>query len=362
MLAVAAAFAAAAAAACARADAGPATKDGGKLARDASTSSSAAERPPFETAVAPADPCAWVPAAEVEAIVGPLAGAPVRVRPGQRPRPDPAGEGCMYTLAERPRTGLGTVTLSVLLQGATIADLQTLTTHALMGAPSAPAADSAAGEIRARGWDHESRIGLGYLARVGHVGVRLDLGTIELPGDRIRRLAARVRDQVADRPFADPGDPELAAVMAEAGDSPEPLPSTPDPCALLTRAEAEAVLGKLAVPPYRSTGSSPLWQAGGDGCSYFTGNHRVLSIKPTLANGRSLFRLAVATGRVAANATGVETAASDTLDGPWDDVMQGADGTLRVLKGDRMLEVVWQTSAVDQAGAVRLAAYAAQRL
>jgi hypothetical protein len=73
--------------------------------------------------------------------------------------------------------------------------------------------------------------------------------------------------------------------------------------------------------------------------------------------------MAVGTSGVAANATGaVDGMAADTLEGPWDDVMQDTYGTLRFLKGDRMLEVVWRTSRADQAGAVTLAGKAAERL
>jgi hypothetical protein len=54
--------------------------------------------------------------------------------------------------------------------------------------------------------------------------------------------------------------------------------------------------------------------------------------------------------------------AADTLEGPWDDVMQDMYGKLRFLKGDRMLEMVWVTSDADRAGALRLAATALGRL
>jgi hypothetical protein len=66
---------------------------------------------------------------------------------------------------------------------------------------------------------------------------------------------------------------------------------------------------------------------------------------------------------MAASATGVdEHLAADTLEGPWDDVMQDMHGTLRFLKGDRLLEVTWVSSSTDRAGALRLAATAVGRL
>src|SRR5688500_18650861 len=73
-------------------------------------------RPPFELAKAPDDPCQWLSADEVQAILGGFSAPPVRVRPGQDPSPDPYGTGCLYTLALQPRMGKGTVVLSVALQ------------------------------------------------------------------------------------------------------------------------------------------------------------------------------------------------------------------------------------------------------
>jgi hypothetical protein len=169
---------------------------------------------------------------------------------------------------------------------------------------------------------------------------------------------------MADRPFANRVDPFLDSLRKAKGSPAEPPPQGPDPCALLTRAEAEAVLGPLTVPPYRSAGDSPLWDANGESCSYFTGNgHRALTIWPTLSQGQMTFRMAAGMGAAAATVTGVDAGmAADTLDGPWDDVMQDMHGMLRFLKGDRMLEVTWVTSNADRAGALRLSAIALGRL
>ena len=73
--------------------------------------------------------------------------------------------------------------------------------------------------------------------------------------------------------------------------------------------------------------------------------------------------MAAGIGGVVANVTGVDAGvAADTLEGPWDDVMQDMHGMLRFLKGDRMLEMTWVTSSADRAGALRLAANALGRL
>ena len=320
-------------------------------------------RPPFELAQAPDDPCKWLSPEETQAILGSFSAPPVRVRPGQNPSPDPHGTGCLYTLAVQPQMGTGTVTLSVALHGGEAADLVSAASASLFGvAPgSTAAADSAAASS---GWDHQTRLGTTYLARIGHIGVQVDRGTFEIPDEKARRLAAAARDKMADRPFANPVDPFLDSLRKAEGSPVQPPPQGPDPCALLTRAEAEAVLGPLAVPPYRSAGDSPLWDPYGESCSYFTGKgHRALTIRPTWSQGQMTFRMGAGVGAVVANVSGVDAGmAADTLEGPWDDAMQDVHGMLRFLKGDRMLEVTWVPSNTDRAGALRLAATALGRL
>lgn len=320
--------------------------------------------PPFDVAKAPDDPCQWLSADEVQAILGSFNAPPVRVRPGfENPSPDPYGTGCLYTLPLRPQMGTGTVTLSVALQSGAHADLASAAFKSLFSSFGA-APDTVTRSASQSGWDHETRLGTTYLARIGHIGVQVDRGTFEIPEEKAKQLAVAVRDKMADRPFANPVDPMLDSVLKMAGSPNRPPAQGPDPCALLTRAEAEAVLGPLTVPPYRSASGSPLWDAYGDSCSYFTGNgHRALTIMPIWSQGKVTFQMAAGMGGLAANMTGVdEGVAADTLEGPWDDVMQDMFGMLRFLKGDRMLEVTWVPSNTDRAGALRLAATALGRL
>lgn len=318
--------------------------------------------PPFELAQAPDSPCEWLSPEEVQAILGRFSAPPVRVRPNQNPTPDANGTGCLYTLALQPQLGTGSVTLSVALHSGGAADLVSAASASLFGV--APTPTGKLSDSARSGWDHETRLGTTYLARIGHIGVQVDRGTLEIPEEKARQLAAAARDKMADRPFANPVDPWLDSLRRMEGSPAEPPPQGPDPCALLTRAEAEAVLGPLTVPPYRSAGDTPLWDANGESCSYFTGNgHRALTIRPTLSEGRMTFRMAAGMGAVAANATRLdEGMAADTLEGPWDDVMQDMHGMLRFLKGDRMLEMTWVSSNADRAGALTLAAAAVGRL
>jgi hypothetical protein len=150
------------------------------------------------------------------------------------------------------------------------------------------------------------------------------------------------------------------------GGEPEPPPSGPDPCGLLSRAEAEAVLGKLVVEPYRSSGNTPLVDPHGNGCTYFTSGHHALVLMPHWDDGKIMFGMARGAGGLVGSVLprlGPDGESADTLDGPWDDVAaNGTTGDLYFLKGDRMLELTYLTSSTDAAGALRLATLALERL
>jgi hypothetical protein len=324
------------------------------------------------TAAAPADACAWLPAAEVAAIVGPLAGEPVVVRSIEQPDPDPRGAACRYALAETPRVGVGAVVLQVDLSGAVIQERvgasmtesfrQTVQADMDAAGVAAPVA-----KAPPPGWDRVGKLWTGFntfSGRIGHVAVQAASLTPELPAERTAALATRVRDVIPDLPFPVPPDPDLERIARAAG---RPLDSErvgPDPCALLSPAEAEAVLGKLVVPPYRSAGDSPLALKSGDSCTYLTAGHRAFTIMPHWDSGKMLFRMAKGVGGVVGRVAPDDTAAAaDTLEGPWEEAAaNGSTGQMFFLKNDRMLEIIFVTSSTDRVGALRLARTAMEKL
>ena len=188
----------------------------------------------------------------------------------------------------------------------------------------------------------------------------------DVPRAKLAALAARARDRVPDLPFPLPADPILEELKRMDGGEPEPPPSGPDPCGLLTRAEAEEVLGKLLVEPYRSNENTPLADPHGAGCTYYTARHRTLVLKPHWDSGRMMFGMARNLGGAVASAlpeAGPDRESSDTLDGPWDEAAgSGTTGDLYFLKGDRMLELGYLTSSTGPDGAARLARIAVERL
>lgn len=81
-----------------------------------------------------------------------------------------------------------------------------------------------------------------FAGRVGHIGVTVAGAGWWAPHPSMpAAIGARVRDRIPDLPFLHSRSPR--------GGQPGP---GPDPCSLLTRAEAETVLGTLVAAPSRS--------------------------------------------------------------------------------------------------------------
>jgi len=322
---------------------------------------------PERTATRPASPCGWLPAGEVEAVVGTLSGPP-RKHEG----------GCFYplpvdsiTLARRAkvrqveaalaRAGMksdwpaepedtGGVLIHVRVGiGAEerASELGLATLGSWVGDDSLLAAQQAGD-----GWDYRRRM-IGkpnFWGRAGTLMVIVEGGTYGMDDSVLATLAGRVRDRIPDLPYMEP-----SAAASE--------PSDPDPCAVLSRDEAEAVLGRLVVAPYRVREGGALADPGGRSCAYYTGRHRALVLTPHFADGAGEMRFVRARGGLGAVGVVDRAAdAADTLEGPWDEVAIGVDGQLAMLTGDRMLEVGFLTSSTDITGAIRLARAALPRL
>jgi hypothetical protein len=333
------------------------------------------------TAAAPATACGWVTAEEVQQLVGPLAGSPI-----------PAGQECRYPLKlsdslrtamlemrESDRKVFGkaregsnpdsvALVVTVDLSGGVLGERATGIAGDMMaqqlssGTSGEPVADTSKAEQKAKpaGWDVAGGSGVvwpGFSGRVGHVAVSVytDVMLDLVPEKKMESLATRIRNRMPDRPYAtdhQPGDAEMLTAIAGR-----------DPCSLLTRAEAEAVLGKLLIAPYRSAQESPLAFGRGTSCAYYTAGHHVLVVSPVWADGSTDFGMLRGVGNLVGMAVSDREAESaDTLEGPWDASAISLDGQLAVLKGDRLLQIGYLTSSTDAAGAVRLARVALERL
>jgi hypothetical protein len=131
---------------------------------------------------------------------------------------------------------------------------------------------------------------------------------------------------------------------------------------LLTRAEAEAVLGSLVAEPYRTREDTAVADPDGPGCAYETEGGKVLLLTPEWTYGKMILdteRLVGGLVRQVVDLPGVE---ADTLEGLWDDAVVGLSGDLVLRKGSRSLTIKYLNSSTDAAGAIRLSGPALTRL
>jgi hypothetical protein len=305
--------------------------------------------PGIQTQPLNADPCAWLPRAEVERLIGPLGSAPTRINDAEQfDRPNPQGSACLYQLAAHTEETPAFVAIGVVLDGVAAMEAGLGAGLSEMGLDSLGGSDD---RYRKRsGWDWKSGLpgGALFAARIGHLGVMSTVRAPRLSSEAVDSLAAAIRDRIPDLPFGEASSASAAAAAA-------------NPCALVTQQEAEAVLGTLLVAPYRSHESSPIAYANGPSCSFYTAGHHVLVLTPTSHDGKMIFNMMSGLTQNVSEKLGA-SAVDDTLDGPWDQTGRGIDGTLYVLKGDRLLAIQYRTSTTNLAGALRIAAAALPRL
>lgn len=301
--------------------------------------------PVVQAQIVPSDPCGWISQADAEKALGePLLRAPIRVRSAETPRAAPDGSACRYDLkSSGPLERNVAIELQPDESGVMQAAFMSLgrVEKELQGS-------EANGDTLLDGrWDFVSAIPGGLTAaKTGRIGV-LMITSLDVTRQGMA-LAGAIVDRIPDLPFAiDPADPAIR-------------PEGPDPCGLITRAEAEAVLGPLVVAPYRSRKSSALVYGSGPSCAYFTGKHRAIVVTPRWRNGPNMFQMLGSVSAVVAGTLG-DTAAPETIEGNWDQLATGQDGTLHVLKGEKMLSVRSKASAASYANAVQLARAALAR-
>jgi len=188
-----------------------------------------------------------------------------------------------------------------------------------------------------------------FHGKLGYMQVSVMVQEAAVSRDQTVALANTIRGKITDLPWP----------SERSG-----LPAGPDPCTLLTAQEAERVLGKLVVPPYRSDDGQPLAVENGDSCSYLTAGHHALVLHPTWEYGGTAYEATKMGGIVEKIAPTLHVDAADTLDdGPWEEAgASSLTGELYFLNGDRFLEVSYLTSTTDMNGAVGLARIALERL
>jgi hypothetical protein len=294
-------------------------------------------------------PCDWLTREEAKEMLPPLAGEPYLVTDSENVRADPSGRACAYPVTTA--RGIADVAIQVDPQGALHLESAT---DVMAGVVARELSEDGHGEApaaqqRTDGWDFAEWVVEQHSYRTGHLAIVIGDRATAMKDPAHDRIAAHLRGKIADKPFANPGsDPNAPGYE-------------PDPCELLTRAEAEAVLGPLAVAPYRSFKASALADGNGLSCTYYTAGHHTFVVRPTYYEGKEDFQMIAGLGGLLRSGVGGADE-GDLVDGPWDSATAGTAGELCVLKGDAMLTVVYRTSSTDIEGAAKLAAIAVPRL
>ena len=332
-------------------------------AHENTTRSSDTWKPSIRTASIPADPCDWIPVAEVEELMGKLA---------EPPRQE--DDGCRYTLAmpesvaekrqqanamrekmrEKFRQAFGDRATEPEQPNPILDTESDPRTYAVIitvdvSGQGAGDTEKVEGTAAAAGWDEARPGSYRFTGRAGHIWITVAGKAPDVPREQIPALAARVRDRIPNLPFAVTNPYQV--IQSTDG----------DPCSLLTRAEAEAVLGPLAIEPYRASSEWPPHAHGkGHACAYYTPGHRVFVLSPEWEGGAQSFKIEKGIGGLVAAVAGQE---SVVIKGPWDQAhISGTSGALLFLKGDRLLQVYYRTSRATRGDAVKLAALAMRRL
>jgi len=135
-----------------------------------------------------------------------------------------------------------------------------------------------------------------------------------------------------------------------------------DPCSLLPRPEAEAVLGRLATEPFRTREGTAEPDPDGPTCAYSTGAEKVFLLTPEWTYGRMNLDAERVVGGLVRQVADLPGVVADTLEGSWDDAVVGMSGELVFQKGTRSLTVAYLESSTDASGAIRLSEKALVRL
>ncbi len=297
------------------------------------------------------DPCSLVPPEDAKRLLGPLSGAPYRGVSADDTTPSSDGHACVYPLVPREKVAEGSViALELKTSGAagfeTGAALVGGRANSLLKFLGVESGDGAQHNID--GWDYIGGYTDIMTARVGHIAINAKWTRARGAADSLVEIIDIMRDHIADRPF----------LSSERGES----RSDGDPCSLLTRTEVEAVIGKLMVLPYRSRGLTGLADANGNGCSYYTAKHHVLSLMPSWSHGKQQFRVLASLSQNVQSKVGGKGADVDTLEGDWDQRALAVTGDILLLKGERLLQVFYRVSTATEADATQLGSIALKRL
>lgn len=126
-----------------------------------------------------------------------------------------------------------------------------------------------------------------------------------------------------------------------------------DPCTLVSRAEAEQILGPLRHDPWRVGGTSREAAPNGDHCYYEARSGRRVIMDVDWKDGKMEMQVLGMMGRLVEQAIPTDTGQADTLEGRWDELRMLPGDNLYARKGDQLVSIDYNGSGIGLIGAAR---------
>ncbi len=272
------------------------------------------------------EPCGWIAVSDAQHALGhELLEAPRRVVSAENRTPAPDGEACQYRLAGFD-VNQDSIALQVMPDEPGLLQTSFMRMNRLDEKLSIAAA--AQGRSANGQWDFMSVVP-GGLTVVGSGRIVMQLVSSPLLVSQALAFARSIMERVPDLPF-----------VLETSD-PAVLPDGPDPCSLIGRTDGEAALDKPIVAIFRSRKATALAYGSGGSCTYFLGAHRALVLTPKYSHAKTLFDL-MGVGEKIAATTKPDAARPPSAQGPWDRIIEGPNGDLQALKGDKSVGVQYK--------------------
>ncbi|HEV8399373.1 MAG TPA: hypothetical protein VGQ18_05975 [Gemmatimonadales bacterium] len=126
-----------------------------------------------------------------------------------------------------------------------------------------------------------------------------------------------------------------------------------DPCTLVSRAEAEQILGPMRHDPYRVAGPNREPAPNGSYCFYETRKGRRVVMNVEWKDGVMEMKVLGMMGRLVEQAIPTDTGQADTLEGRWDELRMLPGDNLYARKGDQLVSIDYNGSGIGLIGAAR---------
>ena len=128
-----------------------------------------------------------------------------------------------------------------------------------------------------------------------------------------------------------------------------------DPCTLVSRTDAEQLLGPLRHDPYRVAGTNRDPAPAGSYCFYETRNGRRVIMDVDWKDGKMGMQIIGSMGRLVEQVITTDSGQADTLEGRWDELRMLPGDNLYARKGDQLVSIDYNGSGIGLIGAAKWA-------